>query len=325
MATRETLGILPVPGDIRDSSGMAPFVDITNRAQKPPKHRFLAKMQGTRKAILPIHTAAEKSLFRTLMESNRYFNPADGSLPNWNEAVRVWNAWADKTEDVWYKLNDQLKFYHSQWVKNSDIKEALSLSSEVRKPLTRIIHDSQRSVAAPAVPFQTLNQHVAGKGFLERCDTPLPGQPSSSHYTTNNPVPSALPLSFPNTQPSSQTQYGFVSAPYPPASCQSSTTRPFSNSPSHAQPVVSMPPQNLESTSVASSVARKRVADALAAQGPPTKKARKPRTCTKCAQPECPGKQRVSNCRNPCRDCGRVQCRGRNSKRLNEPCHLRDD
>jgi hypothetical protein len=104
MATRETLGILPVPGDIRDSSGMAPFVDIADHTEKPPKHHFLAEMQGTRKAILPIHTASEKTLFRTLMESNQYFNPADGSLPNWNAAVKVWNAWADRTEDVWYKV-----------------------------------------------------------------------------------------------------------------------------------------------------------------------------------------------------------------------------
>lgn len=104
VATKETLGILPIPADIRDLSGMAPFVDITDCAQKPPKHHFLAEMQGTRKAILPIHTSPEKGLFRSLMEKNQHFNPADGSLPNWNQATRVWNAWADKTDDIWYKV-----------------------------------------------------------------------------------------------------------------------------------------------------------------------------------------------------------------------------
>jgi hypothetical protein len=104
MATNETLGILPIPGDIRDSSRMALFIDIADSTQKPQKHKFLAEMQGTCKAILPIHTSSEKGLFRTLMENDRHFNPPDGSLPNWNQATRVWNAWADRTDDVWYKV-----------------------------------------------------------------------------------------------------------------------------------------------------------------------------------------------------------------------------
>ena len=104
VATNETLGILPIPGDVRDSSGMAPFVDIADSTKKLPKHKFLAEMQGTHKAILPVHTSSEKGLFRTLMENDRHFNLPDGSLPNWNQATRVWNAWADKTNDVWYKV-----------------------------------------------------------------------------------------------------------------------------------------------------------------------------------------------------------------------------
>ena len=47
VATNETLGILPIPGDVRDSSGMAPFVDIADSTEKLPKHKFLAEMQGT--------------------------------------------------------------------------------------------------------------------------------------------------------------------------------------------------------------------------------------------------------------------------------------
>ena len=49
---------------------------------------------------------------------------------------------------------------------------------------------------------------------------------------------------------------------------------------------------------------------------------RKRRTCAKCAREGCPGSQRVANCLNPCRDCGKINCRGRNTKRPQRPCHL---
>ena len=47
---------------------------------------------------------------------------------------------------------------------------------------------------------------------------------------------------------------------------------------------------------------------------------RKRRTCRKCAVIDCPGSQKVSNCKSGCRDCGRVDCRGRNPKRLHKTC-----
>ena len=46
-------------------------------------------------------------------------------------------------------------------------------------------------------------------------------------------------------------------------------------------------------------LARKCVADSLA-ERLPAKKARKRRTCVKCAEPTCPGSQTVKNCKNPC-------------------------
>ncbi|KIM48833.1 hypothetical protein M413DRAFT_438009 [Hebeloma cylindrosporum] len=71
-------------------------------------------------------------------------------------------------------------------------------------------------------------------------------------------------------------------------------------------------------------LARKRVADSYL-ERQPIKKPRKPRTCGKCGQASCPGKQMVSRCTNPCRDCGKVECRGRNTKFPTRPCFARDD
>jgi len=91
--TTEALGILPIPPEIRESSGMAPYISgpivnlNTGKKKKPQPHDFLAKMQGTRKPVLPIHTKAEKLMFRTLMSCNRGFNPPNISEPPWNQAV----------------------------------------------------------------------------------------------------------------------------------------------------------------------------------------------------------------------------------------------
>lgn len=41
---------------------------------------------------------------------------------------------------------------------------------------------------------------------------------------------------------------------------------------------------------------------------------RKVRTCRKCGDGPFPGRASVERCKNPCRDCEKVDCRGRNSK-----------
>ena len=104
--TTETLGILPIPKEIRESSGMAtyisgPFINFnTGEKKKPQRHNFLAKMQGTRKPVLPIHTMAERLMFRTLISQNREFNPPNVSEPPWNQAVKVWNASVDESDET---------------------------------------------------------------------------------------------------------------------------------------------------------------------------------------------------------------------------------
>ena len=60
-------------------------------------------MQGTRKAILPVHTPAEHNLFRDLMKSNPVFN-TQSSGPMWKLAVKVWNEFADKESGIFYKV-----------------------------------------------------------------------------------------------------------------------------------------------------------------------------------------------------------------------------
>ena len=98
----EVLGILPIAEDIRSSSGMAAYIPALHRNEVALQYRFLAELQGTRKPVLPIHTAAEKSLFKDL-ENNPAYSSESGD-PQWKLAVRIWNAEADVREDVFYKV-----------------------------------------------------------------------------------------------------------------------------------------------------------------------------------------------------------------------------
>ena len=59
-------------------------------ADKKQKHRYLAKMQGTPKAILPIHTEAEKQLFKKLMGVYAVF-----AGHHWKKAVLICNEHAE--------------------------------------------------------------------------------------------------------------------------------------------------------------------------------------------------------------------------------------
>ncbi|KAF8815733.1 hypothetical protein BYT27DRAFT_7079187, partial [Phlegmacium glaucopus] len=292
--TTETLGILPIPPEIRESSGMAayisgPIVNLnTGEKKKPQRYNFLAQMQGTRKPVLPVHTMAERLMFRTLISHNREFNPPNTSEPPWNQAVKVWNASVDESDEtsgLYYKLSEQLKVYYAQWRKSSNTKEALTRSSGVRKPLADVIHDPSRSAAAPPIPFQSAKPHAVEKGFLDEINIiSSKTLPTSAQAQPRTPTPSSERPTTP--------------------------TIPRSNVPI------------ITAREIVERLARKRVADSLT-ERQPAKKARKRRTCAKCAESMCPGSQTVNNCKNPCRDCGKtIGCRGRNSKKPLMLCHL---
>lgn len=102
LPTNEVSGVLPIPEDIREECAMAAF----RPNLWPPKqqHRYLASVQGTRKAVLPVHNTAEKQLFRNLM-ANPTFASNLASAHRSNDAVALWNAHADITPEVSYKVH----------------------------------------------------------------------------------------------------------------------------------------------------------------------------------------------------------------------------
>jgi hypothetical protein len=70
---------------------------------KPILHHHLASLQGTRKAVLPVHNVAEKKLFRELMLGSNSFGNFSSPLQV-DQGVKIWNAHADTREDIYYKV-----------------------------------------------------------------------------------------------------------------------------------------------------------------------------------------------------------------------------
>lgn len=100
ISTSEKLGVLPIPEDVRTLSGMAPYMPTVDSHQR---HQYLAMTQGTCKPILPIHTDAERALFRSLQQHDTSFAPRTGE-PDWQKAVKVWNSHADRRDNIYYKV-----------------------------------------------------------------------------------------------------------------------------------------------------------------------------------------------------------------------------
>ncbi|KAF6764006.1 hypothetical protein DFP72DRAFT_956173 [Ephemerocybe angulata] len=302
LPTTERLGILPIPEDVRLSSGIAAGSVVLSPGGSKSKipHAYLARMQGTRKAILPVHTDEEKALFRALMASNPAFNSRTTG-PTWKLAVKVWNEHAETSKHVYYKLVEQLKSYFTTWTANLSVVQTLSMTSLVRNPITAASRAISRSTLAPSMTDRPLTLHAVHAGF----NTPA--------LRTSLPVPPS--------EPAEQN------------SGVSSITAPQAQTPPEPSPVISTPtpgssliPHESIPVSVADALARQRVSDEITQiqhqpQNGPTEP-RKPRTCAKCGilAPPCPGRQRRQNCRNPCQDCTKLDCYGRNARRPDKKC-----
>src|SRR5262245_1163908 len=104
----ETIGIVPVPDSIRAAAEIQSYHHTENFKNK---HGYLAKQQGTKFAVISVHSTEEKVLFKKLMQEDFNFT-ATNSPPDWKKAVIVWNRKADGKE-IFYKVRLTTKFIQS--------------------------------------------------------------------------------------------------------------------------------------------------------------------------------------------------------------------
>ena len=75
---------------------------IHNPTSKLP-HQYLANRQGTRFAVIGIHSPTEKKLFSQLMKENPSFN-RDKKDPDWKAAIQIWNTEYADGKTIFYKV-----------------------------------------------------------------------------------------------------------------------------------------------------------------------------------------------------------------------------
>jgi hypothetical protein len=98
---QESFGILPLDDHTQHKLGMLTYhPDFA--AEKKIRHHYLAKMQHTRIAVLPIHTTYERALYRLLVKKpNGLFSGR--TQPNWIAVATAWMQHADGIQ-IFYKV-----------------------------------------------------------------------------------------------------------------------------------------------------------------------------------------------------------------------------
>ena len=215
------------------------------------------------------------------------------------------------------QLREQLETYHAHWHTNVNIKESLSLSHDVRKPLVTTLTDPARSITVPPVPQQPMTLHSVDQGLLTlpTMSQPNPNHPSESSAPRLIDPAQSITASYVPQQPMTHHLLTLSTMSQPNPNGLSSGLLMSQNALAG--------PSSLQQPSIpmAEQLARQRVRESVENARNSSKKLRKRRTCAKCGEPTCPGSQKVPNCKNACQDCGKRECRGRNTKRPNKPCY----
>jgi hypothetical protein len=91
----ETVGIPSIP-DLTHAA-----TDLQSYTEDKMKHSFLAWQQGTKYAVILVHTMEEKVLFNTLMQDHL---GNLGSTRDWKKGVLLWNQSANG-KTIFYKVH----------------------------------------------------------------------------------------------------------------------------------------------------------------------------------------------------------------------------
>ncbi|KAG6835293.1 hypothetical protein H0H93_003051 [Arthromyces matolae] len=162
--TTEVMGIAPIPEQVRTNAEMQEYVAETDGTQK---QAYLAKMQGTRRPILPVNTIAERKLFNKLMRDSPEFRSSTTSIKPL--AVKIWNRHAHDAEgkDIYYKLEEHLTaHFNGNWKEVANSVQSMCQALQQVQPLQRRLRDSERSKDMIHVPAAKMSIHHVDKGFL---------------------------------------------------------------------------------------------------------------------------------------------------------------
>ncbi|KAF9076554.1 hypothetical protein BDP27DRAFT_1357979 [Rhodocollybia butyracea] len=166
--TRQTVGILSIPQSVCDAMKIQPYNSEVDAKQK---QAYLARMQGTRLPVLPVHTLPEKALFNKLMRTSLTFQSCKTTVTV--AATEIWNREAKKSTDIYYKLEEQLTAYLNGPYKDStNIRQSCSQARDATAMLGRVLQDSHRSDRICIAQSGNPVPHRVTSGFQSNAPNP---------------------------------------------------------------------------------------------------------------------------------------------------------
>ncbi|KAJ7705637.1 hypothetical protein B0H16DRAFT_1901821, partial [Mycena metata] len=215
--TEQSVGIIRIP---RSVCGPVEIQSYNNEidSKRTQKQQYLARMQGTRIAVLPVHTITEKVLFNDLMRTSPAFQSCKTAIST--AATAIWNRQAEAKADIFYKLEEQLTAYlNGNYKDSANVRQSCSQARGQIEPLEQTLQDPKRATRIINARSGSLVQHRVTSGF----DLPLnSSDPSSSAspslHTQQFAVVNNIPESAASTTTSLSIQHVAASmhVPTPP-------------------------------------------------------------------------------------------------------------
>ncbi|KAJ7037315.1 hypothetical protein C8F04DRAFT_1331804 [Mycena alexandri] len=148
------------------------------------KQQYLARMQGTRIAVLPVHTVAEKLLFNDLLRTSPAFQSCKTAIST--AATAIWNREAEARPDIFYKPEEQLMAYlNGNYKDSANVRQSCSQARGQIEPLEQTLQDPKRATRIVNALSGPPVRHSVTVGF---------NIPSNASNTTNSVlVPSRTP------------------------------------------------------------------------------------------------------------------------------------
>ncbi|OBZ79508.1 hypothetical protein A0H81_01196 [Grifola frondosa] len=136
------------------------------------RYQYLAKQQGTRVAVLPVHTKAERALFWLLVAQSDGMS-AGKWKPNWQAVSPRWVDHSDG-KTIFYKLPEHLKSYWKTWGKNVNEKSSIKINQATYNEIETLLtpKSSKRLGNARSIPVAQAKS-VHDQLFQNRSHAPV--------------------------------------------------------------------------------------------------------------------------------------------------------
>ncbi|KAM5545887.1 hypothetical protein V8D89_000013 [Ganoderma adspersum] len=136
----ETFGIMLYNSEIQDKYHFLPF-NSPMASELKYRNTYLAQRQGTRYAVLPVHTSKERSIFHSLVSTSASFKTR--AQPDWHMLAVEWSGQANG-RDIFYKLPEHLKSYFKIWTDISSEKSSVTLTAQAIQHLHTLVQSRNR-------------------------------------------------------------------------------------------------------------------------------------------------------------------------------------